>query len=46
MDTFERFRDQHTVVLTTFRRDGTAVPTPVSLAVGDDQSTRTAVPTS
>ena len=23
MDNFERFRDQHTVVLTTFRRDGT-----------------------
>ena len=39
MDTFERFRDQHTVVLTTFRRDGTGVPTPVSLAVGDDPTT-------
>jgi PPOX class probable F420-dependent enzyme len=39
MDNFERFRDQHTVVLTTFRRDGTAVPTPVSLAVGDDATT-------
>lgn len=39
MDDFERFRGQHTVVLTTFRRDGTAVPTPVSLAVGDDPTT-------
>jgi hypothetical protein len=39
MDNFERFRDQHTVVLTTFKRDGTAVPTPVSLAVADDPTT-------
>jgi hypothetical protein len=39
MDTFERFRRQHTVVLTTFRRDGAPVPTPVSLVV-DDDSTR------
>jgi PPOX class probable F420-dependent enzyme len=33
VETFERFRRQHTVVLTTFRRDGTPVPTPVSFAV-------------
>lgn len=36
METFERFRHQHTVVLTTFRRDGTPVPTPVSIAVDAD----------
>ena len=36
METFERFRDQHTVVLTTFKRDGTSVATPVSIAVDAD----------
>ena len=36
METFERFRNQHTVVLTTFKRDGTSVPTPVSIAVDAD----------
>jgi PPOX class probable F420-dependent enzyme len=36
VETFERFRNQHTVVLTTFRRDGTSVPTPVSIAVDAD----------
>jgi uncharacterized protein len=34
--TFERFRNQHTVVLTTCKRDGTSVPTPVSIAVDPD----------
>ena len=36
METFERLRNQHTVVLTTFKRDGTPVPTPVSIAVDAD----------
>ena len=36
METFERFRTQHTVVLTTFKHDGTSVPTPVSIAVDAD----------
>jgi uncharacterized protein len=36
METFERFRHQHTVVLTTFKRDGTPVPTPLSMAVNTD----------
>jgi uncharacterized protein len=36
VETFERLRNQHTVVLTTFKRDGTAVPTPVSIAVDAD----------
>jgi len=36
VETFERLRRQHTVVLTTFKRDGTAVPTPVSIAVDAD----------
>ncbi len=39
---FEPLRTQHTVALTTFRRDGTAVVTPVSLVV-DDQDVGTAV---
>jgi PPOX class probable F420-dependent enzyme len=36
MDDFERFRKQRTIVLTTFKRDGTAVPTAVSIAVDND----------
>jgi uncharacterized protein len=36
MDDFERFREQRTIVLSTFKRDGTAVPTPVSIAVDND----------
>jgi hypothetical protein len=36
MSDFERFRHQRTIVLVTFKRDGTAVPTPVSIAVDDD----------
>jgi uncharacterized protein len=36
VDDFERVRKQRTIVLTTFKRDGTAVPTPVSIAVDDD----------
>ena len=36
MENFERFRTQHTIVLTTLKRDGTAVATPVSIALGDD----------
>ena len=38
METFEHLRDQYTVVLTTFKRDGTAVPTPVSIAVDSDST--------
>lgn len=34
--TFDHLRDRHTVLATTFRRDGTPVPTPVSLAVDPD----------
>jgi PPOX class probable F420-dependent enzyme len=30
---FDRFVDQRTVLLTTYRRDGTPVPTPVHIAV-------------
>ncbi|HET6951012.1 MAG TPA: PPOX class F420-dependent oxidoreductase [Acidimicrobiales bacterium] len=33
-----RFVEQKTVVLTTYRRDGTPVPTPVSLAVDGDRA--------
>ena len=32
------FRHQWAVLLTTFRRDGTPVPTPVSLAVDEDRA--------
>jgi PPOX class probable F420-dependent enzyme len=32
-----RFRRQKTIALTTYRRDGTAVATPVSIAVDDDR---------
>jgi PPOX class probable F420-dependent enzyme len=39
MDDFERFRRQRTIVLTTFKRDGTAVSTPVNLAVDSDPTT-------
>jgi PPOX class probable F420-dependent enzyme len=38
METFEPLRNQRTIVITTFRRDGTGVPTPVSIAVDDDPS--------
>src|SRR5919197_898946 len=31
----DRFADQPTVLLSTFRRDGTPVPTPVSIVVRD-----------
>jgi hypothetical protein len=37
-DGLERFTDQPTVLLTTFRRDGTAIGTPVSIAVEDDHA--------
>src|SRR3954453_6050327 len=37
-DGLERFTDQPTVLLTTFRRDGTAVGTPVSIAVEADHA--------
>jgi uncharacterized protein len=33
VDPLERFRDQWTVLLTTYRRDGTPVETPVNIAV-------------
>lgn len=36
MEKFESFRGQRTVVMTTFRANGTPVPTPVSIAVEDD----------
>jgi PPOX class probable F420-dependent enzyme len=35
---FARFRDQWAVRLTTFKRDGTPVSTPVNLAVEDDRA--------
>jgi PPOX class probable F420-dependent enzyme len=38
MDDFETLREQHTIALTTFRRDGTAVATPVSFVVDDDDA--------
>src|SRR5437016_8397791 len=36
--TLERFRDQTTVVLTSYRRDGTPVDTPVHIAVEGDRA--------
>lgn len=36
MADFERFRKQNTIVMTTFRRDGRPVHTPVSIAVAVD----------
>jgi uncharacterized protein len=33
--TLDQFAEQHTVLLTTFRRDGTPVGTPVSIVVHD-----------
>jgi PPOX class probable F420-dependent enzyme len=39
MSDFERFRSQRTIAFTTFKRDGTAVQTPVSIAVDDDPTT-------
>jgi PPOX class probable F420-dependent enzyme len=38
MTTLERFTDQWAVLLTTFRRDGTPVGTPVSIAVDGDRA--------
>jgi uncharacterized protein len=35
---FERFERQYTVLLTTFRRDGTPVGTPVNIAVEGDHA--------
>ena len=35
MPSFDRFTDQHTVLLTTYRRDGRPVGTPVSIAIED-----------
>jgi PPOX class probable F420-dependent enzyme len=35
---FDTFVDQHTVSLTSFRRDGRAVATPVSIAVDADRA--------
>jgi PPOX class probable F420-dependent enzyme len=32
---FDHLKEQRTVVVTTFRRDGTGVPTPVSIVVDD-----------
>ena len=40
MTGFAGLRRQHTVALTTFKRDGTPVATPVSLAVDDNDVTR------
>jgi PPOX class probable F420-dependent enzyme len=34
----KRFRDQQTVLLTSYRRDGTPVGTPVNIAVEDDHA--------
>ena len=34
----KRFEQQYTVLLTTFRRDGTPVGTPVNIAVEDDRA--------
>jgi PPOX class probable F420-dependent enzyme len=36
--TFDRFADQDTVLLTTYRRDGTPVGTPVHLVVDGDHA--------
>lgn len=36
--TFARFTDQQNVLLTTYRRDGTAVGTPVHIAVEGDRA--------
>jgi PPOX class probable F420-dependent enzyme len=38
MTSLESFRDQWAVLLTSFRRDGTAVGTPVSLAVDGERA--------
>ena len=40
MDTFDRFRSQHTVLPTTSKREGTPVPTAVSIAVNADPTKR------
>ncbi len=40
MTGFDSLRRQHTVALTTFKRDGTPVATPVSVAVDDRDTTR------
>jgi PPOX class probable F420-dependent enzyme len=39
MQAFEDYRGQRTVLLTTRKRDGTTVGTPVHIAVGQDGST-------
>ena len=36
--TFARFRDQWAVLLTTYKRDGTPVSTPVNIAVDGDRA--------
>jgi PPOX class probable F420-dependent enzyme len=42
MSPFESFRERRTALLTTYRRDGTPVATPVTIAVdGDDAFIRT-----
>jgi uncharacterized protein len=38
MTTLDSLRNQQSVVLTTFKRDGTGVPTKVSLAVDGDRA--------
>lgn len=38
MGSFDRFIDQSTVLLTTYRRDGTPVGTPVHIAVAGDHA--------
>lgn len=37
-ETFERFVNQYTVLLTTYKRDGTPVGTPVNIAVEGDRA--------
>lgn len=38
MSAFDRLADQKTVLVTTFRRDGTGVPTPMHIAVQGDRA--------
>lgn len=38
MPTFESFRKRRTALLTTYKRDGTAVATPVTIAVDGDRA--------
>lgn len=37
-DPLDRFVEQRTVLLSSFKRDGTAAGTPVNIAVGDDHA--------